>query len=185
MTYLCPSYDGLKPPKPKKASNFPPGFPKVVPVSSLPDQPRSIFEGSYPKVVAVAPGAWAGLPPGASVKDVANGDILEATAPPSRHTSGSTPRGGSTEAVFLQAPPARQTLGGKSGGTPRPGLLIPRPDRRPTETAGLQPAAILSSRGQKYAPSTGWRRGKLVSRSVPGSRDNRPKYGLVVAIHGA
>ena len=56
---------------------FPKGHPKKVSVSSLPCQPRSLCEGQYKKVVAVAPGVWAPLPPGATVKDAALAGALE------------------------------------------------------------------------------------------------------------
>lgn len=43
--------------KTTKPRLFPAGYPKVVPVSSLPFQVRSAYEGQYAKAVAIAPGA--------------------------------------------------------------------------------------------------------------------------------
>lgn len=46
------------------------GYPKVVPVSTLPDQVRNWYEMSdIKKALAVAPGVWAEMPPGATVED--------------------------------------------------------------------------------------------------------------------
>jgi hypothetical protein len=50
--------------------NLPRGFPKVVAVSSLPDQVRSWYEMSGARrAVAIAPGVWTELQPGAAMED--------------------------------------------------------------------------------------------------------------------
>lgn len=70
-------------PKPKPAqatqsSLFPRGYPKVVAVSSLPDQVRSWYQMSdHTKAVAIAPGVWTPLTPGASVMDAATTDMAD------------------------------------------------------------------------------------------------------------
>jgi hypothetical protein len=49
---------------------YPKGFPKVVSVSGLPDQVRSWYEMSdLKRAVAIAPGVWTELPPGAEMED--------------------------------------------------------------------------------------------------------------------
>jgi hypothetical protein len=49
---------------------FPAGYPKVVDVSSLPSQVRNWYKISGDtKAVALAPGVWTPLPPGATVED--------------------------------------------------------------------------------------------------------------------
>ena len=49
---------------------YPKGYPKIVKVSSLPDQVRNWYEMSgQTKAVAVAPGVWTELPPGAEMQD--------------------------------------------------------------------------------------------------------------------
>lgn len=57
---------------------FPRGYPKVVSVSSLPFQVKSWYQmGHYKKAVAVAPGVWTPLSPGASVQDAVTGGGLD------------------------------------------------------------------------------------------------------------
>ena len=53
---------------------FPKGFPRVVPVSKVPHPVSSAF-GKAAKVVAIAPGVWTDLPPGASVMDAATAGV--------------------------------------------------------------------------------------------------------------
>lgn len=50
-----------------------------MPVSSLPDQVRSWYQmsGGSTKAVAIAPGVWAELPPGASKMDAANSGVYD------------------------------------------------------------------------------------------------------------
>jgi|SRR5664279_3370908 len=49
---------------------FPEGYPKVVKVSSLPDQVRNWYEMSdMTQAVAIAEGVWTELPPGAEMED--------------------------------------------------------------------------------------------------------------------
>lgn len=58
--------------------NLPRGFPKVVSVSSLPDQVRNWYQMSGNKeAVAVAPGVWAELPPGATTADVLKASVFD------------------------------------------------------------------------------------------------------------
>jgi hypothetical protein len=65
------------PPNPPPAL-FPHGYPKVVRVSKLPEQVRSWYRMShYRKAVAVAPGVWTPLPPGASKMDAATSGVLD------------------------------------------------------------------------------------------------------------
>ena len=58
---------------------FPAGFPMKVPVSTLPDQVRSWYQmsGQAQFAVAVAPGVWTELPPGATVQDAAMAGVLD------------------------------------------------------------------------------------------------------------
>ena len=54
------------------AAAYPPGYPKIVSVSSLPVQVQDWYKfGNYTQAVAVAPGVWTPLPPGVSVQDAA------------------------------------------------------------------------------------------------------------------
>lgn len=50
-------------------SLFPHGYPRIVAVSSLPDQVRNWYQPDYTKAVAIAPGVWAPLSPGSSMFD--------------------------------------------------------------------------------------------------------------------
>jgi len=60
------------------AALYPKGFPKVVKVSSLPDQVRNWYEMSdNAKAVAVAPGVWTELPPGAEMQDALDAGVLD------------------------------------------------------------------------------------------------------------
>lgn len=57
---------------------YPKGYPKVVKVSSLPDQVRSWYEMSgHTKAVAVAPGVWTELPTGAEMQDALDVGVLD------------------------------------------------------------------------------------------------------------
>lgn len=60
-----------------QTGDFPKGFPKVVPVSSLPSQVRSSYEADYAKAVAIAPGVWTPLSPGSEIADAVAGGILD------------------------------------------------------------------------------------------------------------
>jgi hypothetical protein len=68
-----------KPPKPHKPRGpFPRGYPKKVAVSTLPDQVRSWYQMDHAQwAVAVAPGVWAELPPGANLRDAATAGVLD------------------------------------------------------------------------------------------------------------
>lgn len=60
------------------AWNLPNGFPKVVKVSALPDQVKSWYEmGDKKTAVAVAPGVWAELPPGATIEDAIGAGVFD------------------------------------------------------------------------------------------------------------
>lgn len=56
---------------------FPKGYPKIVAVKTLPNQVRSWYEMSdLKKAVAIAPGVWTELPPGAEMVDaIASGSL--------------------------------------------------------------------------------------------------------------
>jgi hypothetical protein len=57
---------------------FPAGYPKVVNVSTLPSQVRNWYKiGGHAKAVALAPGVWTPLPPGATVDDAAASGPLD------------------------------------------------------------------------------------------------------------
>jgi hypothetical protein len=59
-------------------SLYPKGYPKVVAVSSLPEQVRSWYEMSHDKKsVAVAPGVWAEMSPGATMQDALDAGVLD------------------------------------------------------------------------------------------------------------
>lgn len=55
---------------------YPPGFPKVVPVSRLPEQVRTLYH-EFAGAVAVAPGVWTALPPGASTEDALTAEVFD------------------------------------------------------------------------------------------------------------
>jgi nitrous oxide reductase accessory protein NosL len=60
------------------APRFPSGYPKVVNVTSLPSQVKNWYQiGGYTKAVALAPGVWTPLPPGATVDDAAASGPLD------------------------------------------------------------------------------------------------------------
>jgi hypothetical protein len=60
------------------AAPFPAGYPQVVAVSSLPFQVRSWYTTSgMTQAVAVAPGVWAPLPPGADPQTAATAGVLD------------------------------------------------------------------------------------------------------------
>lgn len=61
----------------KKPRLFPRGYPKVVTVASLPEQVRSAYAGDYTKAVALAPGVWTPLAPGATVMDAATSGVAD------------------------------------------------------------------------------------------------------------
>ena len=65
------------PTAPRRPRLFPRGYPKVVTVSSLPEQVRSAYAGQYAKAVALAPGVWTPLAPGATVKDAATSGVAD------------------------------------------------------------------------------------------------------------
>lgn len=54
-----------------RARLFPPGYPKVVPVSSLPFELRHGYNAQTSRAVALAPGVWTPLPAGSTMMDVA------------------------------------------------------------------------------------------------------------------
>ena len=60
-------------------SPFPKGYPKKVAVSSLPDQVRSWYQmgGGSKFAVAIAPGVWAELSPGATVADAVAAGVYD------------------------------------------------------------------------------------------------------------
>ena len=62
---------------------FPVGYPREVPVSAIPAGPvRSYFQTEHQtSAVAVAPGVWAELTPGATVLDAASGDVFDGYCP--------------------------------------------------------------------------------------------------------
>jgi cytoskeletal protein RodZ len=66
-----------EPPATPSVPLTPPGYPKIVSVSSLPFQVRSWYEGQYSKAVAVAPGVWTPLSPGSTVEDALASDVLD------------------------------------------------------------------------------------------------------------
>jgi hypothetical protein len=66
-------------PTPTQSLLFPVGFPQKVSISSLPDEVRNWYQmsGQSEFAVAVAPGVWSELPPGASVMDAATAGVLD------------------------------------------------------------------------------------------------------------
>ena len=62
-------------------SLFPKGYPKVVAVSTLPDQVRSWYDGDYTQALAIAPGVWAGMSPGAEPFDVFAAGVYDGFCP--------------------------------------------------------------------------------------------------------
>lgn len=60
------------------ATLYPKGYPKVVKVSTLPDQVRNWYEMSdHTRAVAVAPGVWNELSIGAEMQDALETGILD------------------------------------------------------------------------------------------------------------
>jgi hypothetical protein len=58
--------------------NFPEGYPYVVAVAELPDQVRSWYEmSSLTQAVALAPGVWTPLPPGADIQAAIDTDVAD------------------------------------------------------------------------------------------------------------
>lgn len=77
-TTAPPTVKATTPPTTEAAWNLPRGFPKVVKVSTLPDQVRSWYEmGDNKTAVAVAPGVWAELPPGATIEDAIGAAVFD------------------------------------------------------------------------------------------------------------
>lgn len=68
-----------KPPTLDEQWNLDPGYPKVVAVSTLPDQVRNWYQMSATseRAVAVHPGVWAEFPPGATVEDVIMAGVFD------------------------------------------------------------------------------------------------------------
>jgi hypothetical protein len=65
-------------PTPAGPRLYPRGYPKVVLVSSLPDQVRNWYQMSHDKkAVAVAPGVWAEMSPGATMQDALDVGVLD------------------------------------------------------------------------------------------------------------
>ena len=64
-------------PEPATLRTFPRGYPKVVPVSSLPDVVRSWYETDYDEAIAVAPGVWAPRAYGVTKANVLDGGVLD------------------------------------------------------------------------------------------------------------
>lgn len=65
-------------PSTTETSSFPAGYPKIVDVVSLPDQVRNWYQmDNYTKAVAIAPGVWTPLQPGASIEDAAASGVLD------------------------------------------------------------------------------------------------------------
>lgn len=61
-----------------ETASYPRGYPKTVRVSSLPDKVRSWYErDNYKRAVAVAPGVWTPIPPGATVEDALASDTRD------------------------------------------------------------------------------------------------------------
>ena len=63
--------------EPDEPRLFPRGYPKVVPVSSLPFQVKASYEDTYTKAVALAPGVWTPLAPGATKMDAATAGVAD------------------------------------------------------------------------------------------------------------
>lgn len=65
-------------PEPEPDGPFPPGYPKAVDVADMPFPVGDVYaDQGYKRAVAIAPGVWAPLTPGASVMDAATGGIRE------------------------------------------------------------------------------------------------------------
>ncbi len=76
-THLCPDYNIALPKLLTKPEPFPPGFPKVVPVSSLPEQPRYSLRARTRRQLRLRLGVWTPLAPGATVQDAVNSGTLD------------------------------------------------------------------------------------------------------------
>lgn len=73
-----PTVEPTTPPPTEPAWNLPSGFPKVVKVSTLPDQVKNWYEmGDNKTAVAVAPGVWAEMPPGATIEDAIGAAVFD------------------------------------------------------------------------------------------------------------
>ena len=58
--------------------SFPQGYPYEVAVAELPDQVRSWYEmSSHTQAVALAPGVWTPLPPGADIQAAIDSDVAD------------------------------------------------------------------------------------------------------------
>lgn len=61
----------------EEAFSLPEGYPKVVPISELPENMQWAFESTGTgEAVAVAPGVWAELAPGATAQDAVNAGVF-------------------------------------------------------------------------------------------------------------
>lgn len=77
-TTPTPTVEPTTPPPTEAAWNLPSGFPKVVKVSTLPDQVKNWYEmGDNKTAVAVAPGVWAEMPPGATIEDAIGAAVFD------------------------------------------------------------------------------------------------------------
>lgn len=64
--------------KPEPRSLYPAGFPKTVAVADMPSPVRDQYELSgHKQAVAIAPGVWSPLTPGAKVQDAATSGIRD------------------------------------------------------------------------------------------------------------
>lgn len=62
---------------PAETLSLPEGYPQIVPVSEIPENMQWAFEGTgTSEAVAVAPGVWAELTPGATVDDAVNAQVF-------------------------------------------------------------------------------------------------------------
>ncbi|WP_149029428.1 hypothetical protein [Corynebacterium halotolerans] len=62
---------------PAETVTLPEGYPQIVPISELPENMQWAFEGTGTgEAVAVAPGVWAELAPGATAEDAVNAGVF-------------------------------------------------------------------------------------------------------------
>ncbi|RZS68693.1 hypothetical protein EV187_1127 [Agromyces ramosus] len=75
----APADDNSVTPQPAvPAGRFPEGYPYIVPVSELPDQVRNWYEmSSLTQAVALAPGVWTELPPGADIQSAISAGVAD------------------------------------------------------------------------------------------------------------
>lgn len=64
-------------PEPATLRTFPRGYPKVVPVSSLPDVVRSWYETDYDEAIAIAPGVWTPKADGVTKSNALDSGVLD------------------------------------------------------------------------------------------------------------